>query len=115
MIHRQPKGTLNFLLKTSILERLCGSLCDAVTGDFEGQAILEELEDANLFIIPLDNESRWYRYHRLFAEVSQARLRKNHQNSPRNCIGAPAPGLNKQGRSTRSPARTRSARYRAGG
>ena len=82
VIDRQPMGTLNFLLKTSILERLCGPLCDAVTGDSGGQDILEELEDANLFIIPLDDESRWYRYHRLFAEVLQARLRQKPPEEP---------------------------------
>ena len=77
-LNQRPKGTLNFLLQTSILERLCGSLCDAVTGTSDGQKILESLEHANLFIIVLDDESRWYRYHHLFAEVLQARLRQNH-------------------------------------
>jgi LuxR family maltose regulon positive regulatory protein len=74
VLNQRPEGTLNFLLQTSILDRLCGPLCDAVTGDPGGQKILEELEHANLFIMPLDDEGRWYRYHRLFADVLQARL-----------------------------------------
>ncbi|MBV6449381.1 MAG: HTH-type transcriptional regulator MalT [Anaerolineales bacterium] len=75
VIDKQPERILNFLLKTSILERLCGPLCDAVTGDTGGQAILEEMEHANLFIARLDDEGKWYRYHHLFAEVLQGRLR----------------------------------------
>jgi LuxR family maltose regulon positive regulatory protein len=74
VLNQQPKGTLKFLLQTSILERLCGPLCDAVTGDSGGQEILENLERTNLFITPLDNVSGWFRYHHLFAEVLQARL-----------------------------------------
>jgi LuxR family maltose regulon positive regulatory protein len=82
VLNQRPKGTLNFLLRTSILERLCGPLCDAVTGGSDGQAILENLEHANLFITPLDNEGRWYRYHHLFAEVLQARLRQSQAEAP---------------------------------
>jgi LuxR family maltose regulon positive regulatory protein len=63
-----------FLLRTSILARLCGSLCDAVTGGSGGGERLEQLERANLLTIPLDDERRWYRYHALFAEVLRARL-----------------------------------------
>ncbi len=70
-----PPETQDFLLRTSILDRLCGPLCDAVTGGTDGQARLEELERANLLIIPLDDERSWYRYHALFAEVLRARLR----------------------------------------
>ena len=69
-----PAETQEFLLRTSVLERLCGSLCDAVTGRSDGQARLEELERANLLIVPLDDERRWYRYHALFAEILRARL-----------------------------------------
>ena len=77
VLNQRPKGTLDFLLQTSILDRLCGPLCDAVTGDSGGQAILEKLELANLFITPLDDEGVWYRYHHLFSEVLQARLQQN--------------------------------------
>ena len=69
-----PPETQGFLLRTSILERLCGSLCEAVTGEPEGQARLEELERANLMVVPLDDERRWYRYHALFGEILRARL-----------------------------------------
>ena len=77
VLNQRPKGTLNFLLRTSILDRLCGPLCDAVTGDSGGQSILENLEHANLFITSLDDEGKWYRYHHLFAEVLQERLRRS--------------------------------------
>jgi LuxR family maltose regulon positive regulatory protein len=64
------------LLRTAILDRLCGPLCDAVLRDpaAAGQETLEYLERANLFIVPLDNERRWYRYHHLFAELLRQRL-----------------------------------------
>jgi len=76
VLNQQPKSILDFLLQTSILDRLYGPLCDAVTGDSGGQAILKNLEHANLFITPLDEEGRWYRYHHLFAEVLRARLQQ---------------------------------------
>jgi LuxR family transcriptional regulator, maltose regulon positive regulatory protein len=82
VLDRRPKGTLDFLLQTSVLDRLCGPLCDAVTGGAGGQAILEDMEHANLFIVPLDDEGKWYRYHHLFAEVLQARLRQNQPELP---------------------------------
>ena len=69
-----PPETQDFLLRTSILEKLCGSLCDAVSGGSGGQARLEALERANLLLVPLDDERLWYRYHALFAEVLRARL-----------------------------------------
>lgn len=78
VLNRQPTETLNFLLQTSILDRLCGSLCDAVTEGSGGQAFLENLAHANMFIMPLDDEGKWYRYHHLFAEVLQSRLSQAH-------------------------------------
>ncbi len=78
VINQQPEATLNFLLQTASLDRLSGPLCDAITGESGGQAILENLEHANLFIVPLDEERNWYRYHHLFAEVLQSRLRQAH-------------------------------------
>jgi LuxR family maltose regulon positive regulatory protein len=74
VLQRQSASVQNFLLHTSILNRLCGSLCDATLLDTAGQATLEYLERANLFIIPLDDERRWYRYHHLFAELLRQRL-----------------------------------------
>jgi LuxR family transcriptional regulator, maltose regulon positive regulatory protein len=69
-----PQPVQHFLLYTSILERLQGKLCEAVTGQPDGQAILEWLERANLFLIPLDDTRQWYRYHHLFAEMLHQRL-----------------------------------------
>jgi LuxR family maltose regulon positive regulatory protein len=63
-----PERMRLFLLKTSILDRFCGSLCDQVTGQAGGQQMLESLQEANLFLIPLDDEHIWYRYHPLFAD-----------------------------------------------
>ncbi len=76
VLQRQPEAVQAFLLRTSILDRLCGPLCDAVLLDasVSGQETLEYLERANLFIVPLDNERRWYRYHHLFAELLRQRL-----------------------------------------
>jgi LuxR family maltose regulon positive regulatory protein len=75
---RQSEDVQNFLLQTSILDRLTGSLCDAVTGQSHGQSTLEELEQANLFIVPLDDERNWYRYHHLFGDMLLRHLRKLH-------------------------------------
>jgi LuxR family maltose regulon positive regulatory protein len=105
VLRRQPPNVQTFLLQTSILDRLCGSLCDAVLGrgaadakeqksrgedqispapaskatlpgpPASSQEVLEYLEQTNLFIIPLDDERRWYRYHHLFADFLQHRLR----------------------------------------
>jgi LuxR family maltose regulon positive regulatory protein len=74
VLDRQPDHLRRFLLDSAVLERLTGPLCDAVTGRTDGQAMLELLERRNLFIVPLDDKRRWYRYHRLFADVLQARL-----------------------------------------
>jgi LuxR family maltose regulon positive regulatory protein len=71
VLQKQPGNIQTFLLGTSILDRMCGSLCDAVLlhPSVSGQETLEYLERANLFIVPLDNERRWFRYHHLFAEL----------------------------------------------
>lgn len=79
VLKRQPEELRSFLLQTSILERLCGPLCNAVigtdrAGSADGQAMLESLKQANLFVIPLDDERRWFRYHHLFADVLKRRL-----------------------------------------
>ena len=74
VLQRQPPEIEQFLLQTSILERLCGPLCDAMLGQSNSQALLAQIDRANLFLIPLDNERHWYRYHHLFAEVLQTRL-----------------------------------------
>ena len=78
VLHQQPENVQTFLLRTSILDRMCGPLCDAVLGSPSpnGQEILEYLEHANLFIVPLDDERRWYRYHHLFGDLLRQRLGK---------------------------------------
>jgi LuxR family maltose regulon positive regulatory protein len=79
VLQQQPASVQAFLLRTSILDRMCGPLCDAVLGAQagDGQAALEHLEHANLFIIPLDNARRWYRYHHLFGDLLRQRLYQN--------------------------------------
>jgi LuxR family maltose regulon positive regulatory protein len=74
---QEPEDVQSWLLQTSILDRLCGSLCDAVTGRADGQEMLERLDVANLFIIPLDGERQWYRYHGLFADLLRRRLARH--------------------------------------
>ncbi len=79
VLQRQPESTQTFLLQTAILDRLTGPLCDAVCLDLaetDGQTTLEMMERANLFLVPLDNERRWYRYHRLFADLLRRRLQQ---------------------------------------
>lgn len=74
VLGRQPDAVRSFLLETSVLSRLSGPLCDAVTGRDGGRAMLEALERGNLFLVPLDDRRRWYRYHHLFGDVLRARL-----------------------------------------
>jgi LuxR family transcriptional regulator, maltose regulon positive regulatory protein len=74
VLQRQPERVRSFLLQTSILDRLCGPLCDAVTEQEGGRGMLEALERGNLFIVGLDDKRHWYRYHHLFAEVLSAHL-----------------------------------------
>ena len=74
VLRRQPEDVRGFLLDTSVLDAMCGSLCDAVTGRSGCRAMLDALERGNLFLVPLDDRRRWYRYHRLFADVLQAHL-----------------------------------------
>ena len=91
VLQRQPESVQAFLLQTAILDRLSGPLCDAVTEREGGGGMLEALEQGNLFVVPLDEERRWYRYHHLFAEVLRQRL---HQftASPTNSFAAGALG-----------------------
>lgn len=78
VLRRQPEPVQRFLLQTSLLDRLTASLCDAVTGQNESVNQLAALEQVNLFLVPLDDERRWYRYHHLFADLLRNRLRKLH-------------------------------------
>jgi len=79
VLNQQPEEIQNFLLQTAILNRLTGSLCDAITGQGSGQKTLEILDRVNLFIVPLDTGREWYRYHHLFADLLLQRL---HQTYP---------------------------------
>ena len=74
VLQRQPEQVRGFLLATSLLSRLTGPLCDAVTATSGGKAMLEALDRGNLFLVPLDDRRQWYRYHHLFADVLRARL-----------------------------------------
>ncbi len=89
VLQQQPESIQTFLLRTSILDRMTGSLCDAVlfTPSGSGQATLEYLEHANLFLVPLDNERRWYRYHHLFADLLRQRLQQRSASSPGDEVG----------------------------
>src|SRR3954452_23638527 len=75
VLQRQTEEVRNFSLRTSVLGRLNGSQCEAVTGQDGGNAMLHALDRENLFLIPLDDGRRWYRYHHLFADVLQRHLR----------------------------------------
>ncbi len=74
VFQQQPVNIRSFLRQTSILERLCGSLCNHVTGRDDGEQILDYLDKANLFVVPLDDERSWYRYHTLFSDLLRGRL-----------------------------------------
>lgn len=76
VLSRQPAAVQAFLLQTSILDRLSGSLCDAITGQEGSQAMLESLERANLFVVALDETRGWYRYHQLFSDLLHSRLQE---------------------------------------
>jgi LuxR family maltose regulon positive regulatory protein len=89
VLQRQPESVQTFLLCTSILDHLCGPLCDAVLLDpaGSGQETLEYIERANLFLVPLDNERRWYRYHHLFADLLRQRLHQRTDSSTGDRVG----------------------------
>ena len=76
VLERQPESVQQFLFQTSILAHLSGSLCDALTSRSDGQEVLEKLERDNLFVVALDDERRWYRYHHLFAGFLRGRLER---------------------------------------
>ena len=74
VLERQDEQVRTFLLETSVLERLSGPLCNAVTGNTGSQALLEQVEREGLFLVPLDEVRGWWRYHHLFADLLRARL-----------------------------------------
>ncbi len=77
VMQRQSEEAQRFLIRTSVLDRMCGSLCEAVAQVEDGQGMLEYLERSNLFIVALDDERRWYRYHHLFADALRQRLMRH--------------------------------------
>ena len=74
VLQRQPEPIRSFLLQTAVLDKFCTPLCNSVTGRDDGKEILDTLDRSNLFLIPLDDQRQWYRYHHLFAEVLQQHL-----------------------------------------
>jgi LuxR family maltose regulon positive regulatory protein len=78
VLAQQPPQVRDFMLRTAILDQLHGPLCDAVTGGTDGTRTLQDLERANLFVVPLDTERSWYRYHHLFADVLHSHLLAEH-------------------------------------
>jgi LuxR family maltose regulon positive regulatory protein len=78
VLRQQDDNIRAFLLKTSVMDHLSGSICDAVTGRYDGQETLEHLDEANLFVEPLDEERYWYRYHRLFADLLRNQLQRTY-------------------------------------
>lgn len=75
VLDRQPQAVQDFLLQTAVLDKLHGDLCNAVTGRTDGRSLLNQLYNANLFLVPLDDEGEWYRYHHLFADLLRDRQR----------------------------------------
>ena len=102
VLARQPAEVRDFLLRTAVLDRLTGPLCDAVTGRADGTRMLEDLERGNLFVVPLDAERSWYRYHHLFADVLHARLLAEHPDE--------VPGLHQRASAWYAVARPRRGR-----
>jgi ATP/maltotriose-dependent transcriptional regulator MalT len=92
VLARQPAELVEFLLETSILERLSGPLCDAVTGRRDGQALLEQVERANLFLQPLDEQRRWWRFTSCSPTCCAPAWPSSGPNGCRNCTGAPPAG-----------------------
>jgi LuxR family maltose regulon positive regulatory protein len=81
VLHRQPQQVKQFLLQTALLDRFSASLCEAVTGLEQSREILSALERANMFLVPLDNNRVWYRYHHLFADLLRRHLADDHRGS----------------------------------
>ena len=82
VLNQQSADVQSFLLRTSVLDRLCGPLCDAVLQSHGGEQILNQLDKASLFIVPLDSKRRWYRYHHLFADLLRQRLGQKEPAAP---------------------------------
>ena len=97
VLERQPEEVTRLLLRTSILERVTGPLADVLTGGSGGERILQELEEANAFVVALDARRSWFRYHRMFADLLQLELRRHEAGELRALHGAAAEWLAKHG------------------
>ena len=97
VLDRQTDAVRAFLLESSVLDQLTGPLCDALTGRADGQLMLETLERENLFLVPLDDDRRWYRYHSLFADALRARLAARHHDRVRELHAAASRWLAENG------------------
>ena len=97
VLERQGGQVRTFLRETSVLERLCGPLCDAVTGRKGSQALLEQVEQAGLFVMPLDEVRGWWRYHHLFADLLRARLERDSRAGRQNFTVRPRRGMKSTG------------------
>jgi LuxR family maltose regulon positive regulatory protein len=97
VLERQPEDVRRLLLRTSILERVTGPLADDLTGGSGGERILQELEEANAFVVALDARRSWFRYHRMFADLLQLELRRSEAGELRALHGAAAEWLAKHG------------------
>ena len=97
VLERQSEQVREFLLETSVLERLSGELCDAVTEGTGSQALLEQVERAGLFLVPLDEVRGWWRYHHLFADLLRARLLEEQPGRRCSCTATPRPGARSMG------------------
>ena len=114
MLIGQPDEIRAFLLHTSVLDRFCAPLCDAVTERGDSRRILRELESSNFFLIPLDTKRDWYRYHHLFRDLLRMELALIHpEQSPRCTAGRP-PGTASRLRRRRDPSRDGRRRHRRG-
>ena len=108
VLQRQPAEVREFLSQSSVLDRLSGPLCDAVTGGQGGREMLEALERANLFVVSLDDRREWYRYHHLFADALRARMLNDRSGARR---GRPS-ACERVVRTTQPDRRCRSPRHR---
>jgi LuxR family maltose regulon positive regulatory protein len=97
VLNQQTESARSFLMETSILHQLSGPLCDALTGRRDGKEMLRKLEAANMFLVPLDDERRWYRYHRLFASLLYGNLRERHPERINEINGRAAGWLSQNG------------------
>jgi LuxR family maltose regulon positive regulatory protein len=115
VVRRQTEPVRRFLVGTSVLDRLCGSLCDALTGERDGVTTLADLQRRNLFVVPLDDEHRWYRYHHLFADLLGNLLRQERLPERIRELHLRASEWHERSGNLDDPARAASRRFRAGG